>query len=98
MAKRRILKKYIAYITGDLFAEVLVCKILLTHVDQDKTDRLLEDIYLLQEEFIRRAHKPDGKDNKALVKEYYRKLLVDFETGTTAIVQEIEALHKEQTA
>jgi hypothetical protein len=96
MAKRRTLKKCITYIAGDLFAEVLACKILLTHVDQDKTDRLLEDICLLQEEFIRRAHKPDGKDNKALVREYYRKLLVDFETGTAAIVQETEALHKEQ--
>jgi hypothetical protein len=97
MAKRKTLKKYIAYIAGDLFAEVLVCKILLTNAGQDKMDRLLEDIYLLQEEFIRRAHKPDGKDNKVLVREYYRKLLMDFETGTEAVVQEIEALHKEQT-
>jgi DNA/RNA-binding domain of Phe-tRNA-synthetase-like protein len=97
MAKRRILKKYIAYIAGDLFAGVLVCKILLTNVGRDKTDRLLEDICVLQEEFIRRAHKPDGKDNKALVREYYRKLLADFETKTTAIAQEIESLHKEQT-
>jgi hypothetical protein len=96
MAKRRTLKKCIEYITGDLFAEVLICKILHPDADADKTDRLLEDICLLQAEFTRRAHKPDGKDNKALVKEYYRKLLVDFETGTVAIIQEIEALQKEQ--
>lgn len=98
MAKRRMLKKCIGYIAGDLFTEVLVCKMLLTNVDHDRMDQLLEDIFLMQEEFIRRAHKPDGKDNKALVKEYYRKLLVDFETKTTAIAQEIDALHGEQSA
>lgn len=98
MAKRRILKKCIGYIAGDLFTEVLVYKMLYSTIEPDKADGVLKDIYLLQEEFIRRAHKPDGKDNKALVKEYYKKLLVDFEAKTAAIVQEIEALQKEQPA
>ncbi|MDR1200533.1 MAG: hypothetical protein LBL58_02735 [Tannerellaceae bacterium] len=98
MAKRRTLKKCITSIAGDLFAEVLVCKLLITNTDQDKADRLLDEICLLQDEFICRAHRPDGKDNKTLVKEYYKKLLVDFETKTTAIVQGIEALQKELPA
>jgi hypothetical protein len=96
MAKRRTLKKYIEYMTGDLFAEVLIYEMLHPDTDQVKTGRLLENICLLQAEFTRRAHKPDGKDNKTLVKEYYNKLLVDFETKIEAIIQEIEALQKEQ--
>jgi len=98
MAKRRILKKSIGYIAGDLFTEVLVCKMLLPGADHNQMDELLEKIYVMQETFIRRAHQPDGKDNEALVKEYYKKILVDLETEATAIAKDIEALRKEYSA
>ncbi len=98
MAKRRMLKKCIGYIAGDLFTEVLVCKMLIPGVEHDKIDSLLTQILDLQEEFIRRAHHPAGKDNKKLVKEYYQKLLVDFEIKANAIAKQVENLRNEKGA
>ena len=96
MAKRRILKKEIGYVAGDLFFEVLVCKLYIPGVDQEKADVLMARVLDMQDDFIRRANCPDGKDNKALVKEYYRKLRTDLQAGINAIATEIDALSKEK--
>ncbi|MDR0431537.1 MAG: hypothetical protein LBH58_13845 [Tannerellaceae bacterium] len=98
MAKRRILKKNIGYIAADLTTEVLVCKMLLPDVNHDEMDNLLINIFKMQEEFVRRAHYPDGKDNKLLVKKYYKKLFIDLETEVNTIVKEIEELRKDKQA
>lgn len=96
MAKRRILKKEIGYVAGELFSEVLVCRLFIPGVEEEKADVLLTRILDMQDEFIRRAGSPDGKDNKMLVKEYYRKLRVDLQTEVNAIANEIGELSKEK--
>ena len=96
MAKRRILKKEISYVAGELFSEVLVCKLFIPGVEGDKADVLLTRILDMQDEFIRRAGTPDAKDNKTLVKEYYRRLRVDLQTEVDAIANEIGELSKEK--
>lgn len=96
MAKRRILKKDISYVAGDLFSEVLICKLYIPGVDQEKADVLMTRVLDMQDEFIKRAHRPDGKDNKALVKEYYSKLRVDLVTEVNAIAAEIGELSKQK--
>ena len=96
MAKRRILKKDIGYIAGELFFEALVCKLYIPGTDQEKADVVMARILDMQDDFICRANCPDGKDNKALVKEYYRKLKVDLQTEINAIVTEIGELNKEK--
>ncbi len=98
MAKRRILKKDISYVAGDLFAEALVCKMFIPGVQQEKAEALMSRILDMQDDFIRRAQRPDGKDNKKLVKEYYRRLAADFQTEIDAIGAEIEALSKGEEA
>ena len=50
----------------------------------------------MQDEFIRRAGTPDAKENKTLVKEYYRKLRIDLQTEVNAIADELGALSKEK--
>lgn len=94
MAKRRILKKNIGYVAGDLFWEVLICKLYIPGVDKDEADVLMSRVLDMQDDFIRRASRPDGKDNKTLVREYYRKLSVDLQTEVDAIATEIEKLSK----
>ena len=74
MAKRRILKKEISYVAGELFTEALVCKLYIPGVNQEKADALMARILDMQDSYIVRAGHPDGKDNKALVRNYYRKL------------------------
>lgn len=95
MAKRRILKKEIGYVAGDLFSEVLVCKLFVPGVEKGKADALFSRILDMQDEFVRRAGSPDAKDNKKLVKEYYKKLRADLQAEEDAIVSEIDKLSKE---
>lgn len=96
MAKRRILKKNIACIAGELFFEALVCKLYIPGTDQEKADVVMSRVLDMQDDFIRRANCPDGKDNKTLVKEYYRKLKVDLQTEINAIATEIGSLNKDK--
>ena len=49
----------------------------------------------MQDEFVRRANRPDGKENKKRVKEYYCKLRADLQTEINAIATEIGELSKE---
>jgi len=95
MAKRRNLKRDIGYITGELFTEVLVVKMLTPGVDHDKADVLLGSILDMQDEFVKRAANPTGKDNKKLVKGYYMKLEDDLQKTVANIIIQIQALGKE---
>lgn len=94
MAKRRELKKDISYVAGELFTEALVCKLFIPGVEVEKAEAVMARILDMQDEFVRRAHRSDGKDNPALVKEYYRKLRVDLQTEVDAIATEIADLNK----
>lgn len=98
MAKRRILKRNIGYVAGDLFTEALVCKMLIPGVEKERADAVMSRILDMQDEYVRRANCPDGKDNKTLVKEYYRKLMVDLQTEVDAIASEIGELSKGKEA
>lgn len=94
MAKRRILKRDISYVAGDLFSEALFCKLYLPGVNSEKADVVMARVFDMQDEFIRRANRPDGKENKKRVKEYYCKLRADLQTEINAIATEIGELSK----
>ena len=94
MAKRRNLKKDISYVAGDLFLETLICMLYVPGVDSGKADVVMARILDMQDEYVRRANRPDGKDNKKRVKEYYRKLRADLQTEINAIATEIGELSK----
>lgn len=94
MAKRRKLKKDIGYVAGDLFAEALFCKLYIPGVDKEKAEVVMSRILDMQDDFVRRANHPDGKDNKKMVKEYYRKFWADLQTEVDAIANEIGELSK----
>lgn len=98
MAKRRILKKNIGYVAGDLFTEVLICKMFIPGVEKKRAEAVMSRILDMQDEYVRRANCPDGKENKTLVKEYYRKLMVDLQTEVDAIASEIGELSKGKEA
>lgn len=96
MAKRRILKKEIGYAAGELFMEALVCKLYIPGVDQAKAEALMTRVLDMQDDYVARAGRPDGKDNKALVRAYYRKLRADLQAEVNAIADEIGALSKDK--
>lgn len=95
MAKKRILKKNINYIAGELFTDAMLCHLFIKDVDKDKIETLMSRIIEMEETFIGRANHPDAKDNRALVKEYYKKLIVDLEEESNAISNELIKLNKE---
>lgn len=95
MAKKRILKKNISLVAGELFTDALLCNMFVKDVDNTATEALMSRIIEMEDSFIRRANRPDAKNNKTLVKEYYRKLLVDLQTEANAIGKELEKLTKE---
>ena len=63
MAKRRILKRDISYVAGDLFSEALFCKLYLPGVNSEKADVVMARVLDMQDEFIRRAQ-PSGRKRK----------------------------------
>jgi len=95
MAKKRILKKYISYFAGELFSEALVISMLFPNVDQASCEKVMTRILDIQDDFIRRVNHPDAKDNKVLVKKYYKALKNDFLTEVNDIVKELGELSKE---
>ena len=56
MAKRRILKRDISDVAGDLFSEALFCKLYLPGVNSEKADVVMARVLDMQDEFIRRAN------------------------------------------
>lgn len=98
MANKRILKKRISNVAGELFSEALVCKLCIPGVDQEKVDALMARVLDMQDNFILRAGHTDGKDNPCVVKAYYRKLWEDFGKEVEAIASEIEKLGNHQEA
>ena len=94
MASKRLLKKNIGYIAGDLFTEVLICKLFIPATDQEKAEVLMTRILDMQDEFAKRANRPDAKENKKRVKEYYSKLIADLQVEINSIGTEIAELSK----
>ena len=94
MAKRRLLKKDISYIAGDLFTETLFCRLYIPGVDPEKADLLLSKIVDMQEDFRQRAGNPDGKDNPKVVRAYYKDLWAKLQIEVNEIGTAIDALSK----
>ena len=86
MAKRKVLKKRINYIVGELFAECLIngknC------ADQAKVNDVLADILNTKNEFISRiSHTQPGN-----VKGFYKKLIQDFNAKANELIDAISKL------
>ena len=60
MAKRRILKKEISQVAGELFTEALIFKLYVPQVDIENAEKLMSRILDMQDQFIGRAGSPDG--------------------------------------
>lgn len=96
MAKKRILKKNINYVAGELFTELLICQTFLPAIVPEKVEGLMKRIFELQDEFLCRAQHPDGNSDRKRVKRYYRKLRIDFENEVNAITKDLGSLSEEK--
>ncbi len=89
MANRRLLKKNINYITGELFADCLAHKCYAPGNDPQKCDELLTRILKLQDEYVSRiSHTEPGN-----VKGFYKQLRESFDADAQALWEEIKELN-----
>lgn len=87
--KRRILKKQVNYIVGELFAECVVLPQLVPSIDTAKVDALMVRILNMQDDFISRiSHTQPGN-----VKGFYKSFRSDFQAQVDAIIEEIGKMH-----
>ena len=94
MANKRILKKEISRTAGSLFSEALFCALYIPGTDREKADKLMARILDMQDDFIRRVGKTDGKENPVIVKSYYKKLKAELQAEVNDIAKEIGELSK----
>ncbi len=90
MANKRTLKKTINYICSDLFAECVAASLYSGKPDQEDVNALLASILSIHSDFIRRISHPEPgmKD-----KEYFQKLMKDFNKQVSEIIDQIGNLH-----
>lgn len=87
--KRRILKKQVNYIAGELFAECVVLSKVVPGIDDQKVDELMTRVLYMQDDFISRiSHTQPGN-----VKGFYKAFRADFQAQVDAIIDEIGNLH-----
>ena len=89
MAKRRELKKNVNYIAGELFSECLINSKFIPGTDKKKADELMNEILLMQTDFVSRiSHTEPGN-----VKGFYKKFHVDFNAKVNEIIDAIAKLN-----
>lgn len=88
MAKRKVLKKRINYIIGELFTECLINGKNVAEENKPKVNELLVEILNTQNEFISRiSHTQPGN-----VKGFYKKLIQDFNDKVNELIDAISKL------
>ncbi|MCQ2245792.1 MAG: hypothetical protein MJZ69_03260 [Bacteroidaceae bacterium] len=89
MAKRRILKKKINYICGELFAEALSMMLYDSNISKDAANDVMAHILKMQDDIISRiSHTQPGN-----VKGFYSKLHADLQQQVNEIFDQIINLH-----
>ncbi|MDL2323084.1 hypothetical protein LJC52_03760 [Bacteroidales bacterium OttesenSCG-928-A17] len=94
MASIRNLKKSIHSITNELFSEGLYLQWFGENNNPEEINKILTKILEKQREFLARANHPNGTKNKKITKEYYQKLIADFNVYIAEIIADFETLQK----
>lgn len=94
MSSIRSLKKNITYISSELFAECVFSRIYLPNTDLQQVDEVMVKILTKENEFLRRANRPDGKKNPELTRKYFKKLKDDFAQHIEDVINDIQTLNK----
>ena len=75
MASVKNLKKDIRYVTEVLISKAIMVEELLdTPSKKQAADAVIVEAAQMHNELIARVNHPDGKDNKSLVKKYYKSI------------------------
>lgn len=86
MANKRVLKRTINNICGDLFAEAMAAILYGNMVHKEAADNLLTTIIITRNDFVSRVSHPEP-GMKA--HDYYKALINDFNNNTSDIIDRI---------
>ena len=92
MASRRKLKKTIKFVSFELITDIYFRCLTSKKMEAQKVDNLVVEIMSLNNEYVLRANRPDGKDNPKLVKAYFRKLFGDWQAAMEKVIKEVESI------
>ncbi len=96
MANRRNLKKDINCLSYEIISECFTYNYFFPKKNDDKIKEIIADTIKMQGEFITRVNHVDGKDNKTLTKQHFKKLNEDLYQNAVKLVDEINNLNKEK--
>lgn len=92
MASRRKLKNTIKFVSSELITDIYFRYLMSKDMDNEKVENIVVDIMKLNNEFVLRVNRPDGKNNPKIVKAYFRKFYADWQVSVAKIIKEIESL------
>ena len=92
MAKRRHLKKDIEYLVYEVISDCFTLLQSKKDVDQDELVGILSDAEAFGNDMIARVNHPDGRENPAITKAYYKKVKIDLLTGVDDLFERVSAL------
>lgn len=92
MASKRKLKKTMQYISSELISNVFFKSLVSENDITEKSDKLAMEIVDFTAEHIRRINHSGGKENPKVIKEYYKKLYDDWNTGVEKLIEKIGEL------
>ncbi|MDO9154966.1 MAG: hypothetical protein Q7U47_14865 [Paludibacter sp.] len=92
MASRRRLKKTIKFVTSELITDIYFHCLMKKNIEDQKVEKLVTEAVNLNREFVLRIIRPDGKNNKKIVRLYYKKIYADWQSAMNEIITKIEKL------
>lgn len=91
MANKRLLKRTITKACGELFAECVAASLYVGNPPKDNVKALLSSIIMLEADFTCRISHPEPGIKP---KDYYQKLIDDFNTQVSEIIDQISNLYE----
>lgn len=94
MASVQNLKKDIDYLFFEFISDCFMFTSLHTGEKRTEVQNLIEEAVSMRNEFIQRVNHPDGKDNPALVRAYYKSVRKDLLEKVDEFFEKLSAISK----
>ena len=92
MASIKELKKDIDFLTFEVISDCFTAMSVKSIEKSEELSVIVSEAVQLRNDLIARANNPDGKENPAMVKAYYKKLRVDLMDGIDKLFEKLSKL------
>lgn len=92
MASVRNLKKDIDYLVFEVISDCFAYSEIHPETNNDEVSSIINDAVNLRNDLIARVNNPDGKDNRKILKSYYKDVEKDLLTGVDSLFERLSSL------